>query len=42
MEKAARTPKSNCVLNTDKLRNAGIYVRPVEEAVEWCLSNWDP
>ena len=33
MEKAAKTPRSNCVLNTSKAEKAGIGMRPVEEAM---------
>jgi len=39
MAKAAITPRSNCVLNTDKLVAAGIKLRPVEEALEWSIKN---
>ncbi len=40
MAKAAKTPRSNCVLDTTKLQDAGISMRPVEEALEWSLKNW--
>lgn len=33
MEKAARTPRSNCVLDTTKAEKAGIGMSPVEEAI---------
>ena len=33
MEKAAKTPRSNCVLDTNKAEKAGIGMRPVEEAM---------
>jgi dTDP-4-dehydrorhamnose reductase len=33
MEKAAKTPRSNCVLDTSKAEKAGIGMRPVEEAM---------
>ena len=33
MEKAAKTPRSNCVLDTTKAVKAGIGMRPVEEAM---------
>ena len=33
MENAARTPRSNCVLDTSKAEKAGIGMRPVEEAI---------
>lgn len=37
---AAQAPRSNCVLDVSKLLNAGIKVRPVEEALEQSLRNW--
>ena len=33
MEKAAKTPRSNCVLDTSKADKAGIGMRPVEDAM---------
>jgi dTDP-4-dehydrorhamnose reductase len=39
---AAKTPRSNCVLEVDKLLKAGVKVRPVEEAIEASLKNWQP
>ena len=33
MEKAAKTPRSNCVLDTTKAEKAGVGMRPVEEAM---------
>ena len=33
MEKAAKTPRSNCVLDTTKAEKAGIGMRPVDEAI---------
>ena len=33
MEKAAKTPRSNCVLDTTKAEKAGIGMRPIEEAM---------
>lgn len=42
MRTVARTPKSNCVLNVDKLRSAGVIMRPVQEAVVDSLRNWIP
>jgi UDP-glucose 4,6-dehydratase len=38
MENAARTPRSNCVLDTSKAERASIGMRPVEEAVRESLS----
>ncbi|HLP77404.1 MAG TPA: hypothetical protein VK327_10860 [Candidatus Paceibacterota bacterium] len=39
---AAKTPRSNCVMDVSKLLNAGVKVRPVEEALEHALRNWRP
>lgn len=36
-----KTPRSNCVLNTNKIRNEGIYMLPVEESLEKCFSVWN-
>ena len=37
---AAKTPRSNCVLDISKLLAAGVKIRPVEEALEDSLKNW--
>jgi dTDP-4-dehydrorhamnose reductase len=42
MRKAARTPRSNCVLDTAKLEATGIRMTEVHEAVETALRNWRP
>jgi dTDP-4-dehydrorhamnose reductase len=39
---AAKTPRSNCVLDVSKLLSAGVKVRPVEDALEDSLKNWKP
>jgi dTDP-4-dehydrorhamnose reductase len=39
---AARTPRSNCVLDVSKLVSAGVHMRPVEEALDHSLRNWKP
>ena len=39
---AAKTPRSNCVMDISKLLKAGVKVRPVEEALEHALKNWKP
>jgi dTDP-4-dehydrorhamnose reductase len=39
---AAKTPRSNCVMDTTKLLSAGVKMRPVEEALEDALTNWKP
>jgi dTDP-4-dehydrorhamnose reductase len=38
MQDAAATPRSNCVLDSSKLEAAGIFLRPVEEAIRRSLS----
>src|ERR1041385_4926392 len=37
---AAKTPRSNCVLDVSKLLEAGVKIRPVEEALEASLRDW--
>jgi dTDP-4-dehydrorhamnose reductase len=37
---AAKTPRSNCVMDVSKLLNAGVKIRGVEEALEHSLKNW--
>jgi dTDP-4-dehydrorhamnose reductase len=39
---AAKTPRSNCVLDVSKLLATGVKLRPVEEALEHALRNWRP
>jgi UDP-glucose 4,6-dehydratase len=39
---AAKTPRSNCMMDVSKLLGAGIKIRPVEEALEDSLRNWRP
>jgi len=39
---AAKTPRSNCVLDVSKLLAAGVKIRGVEEALEDSLQNWKP
>jgi dTDP-4-dehydrorhamnose reductase len=39
---AAKTPRSNCVMDTTKLLAAGVKIRGVEEALEASLNNWQP
>ena len=38
--KAARTPRSNTVLDVSKLLATGVFLRPVREAVEDSLRHW--
>ena len=40
MRTVARTPRSNCVLNCDKLSSTGIRLTEVHEAIERDLRNW--
>ena len=40
MRTAAIAPRSNCVMNSDKLRHAGIRLTEVHEAIERDLRNW--
>ena len=37
---AAKTPRSNCVLDVSKLLAAGVKIRPVQEALEESLRLW--
>ncbi len=39
---AAKTPRSNCVMDASKLLAAGVEIRGVEEALEDSLKNWQP
>ena len=39
---AAKTPRSNCVMDTTKLLAAGVKIRGVDEALEASLKNWKP
>jgi dTDP-4-dehydrorhamnose reductase len=39
---AAKTPRSNCVMEATKLLSAGVKIRPVEEALEESLRRWVP
>jgi UDP-glucose 4,6-dehydratase len=39
---AAKTPRSNCVLDVSKLVGAGVKIRAVEEALETSLKQWQP
>lgn len=39
---AAKTPRSNCVMDVSKLLAADVKIRPVGEALEQSLRNWVP
>lgn len=38
--KFAKAPRSNCVMDVSKLLDAGVKIRPVEEALDFSLRNW--
>jgi len=40
MRKAAKTPRSNCVLDSSKALGAGLKLSPVREAIADCLERW--
>ena len=40
MAKAAKTPRSNCIMSSDKLAAAGITMTPVKDAIRQALKNW--
>lgn len=40
MQKAAKTPRSNCVMSSEKLASVGIHLTPVREAIRAALKNW--
>ncbi len=40
MQLAARTPRSNCVMSSQKLASFGIHLRPVREAIRESLAAW--
>jgi dTDP-4-dehydrorhamnose reductase len=40
MQKAAKTPRSNCVLDSSKLLASGIVMREVHDAISIALKNW--
>jgi dTDP-4-dehydrorhamnose reductase len=42
MSVAAKTPRSNCVMDSSKLESAGIKMTPVSESIERALRNWVP
>jgi dTDP-4-dehydrorhamnose reductase len=39
---AAKTPRSNCIMDGAKLLAAGVKIRPVAEALEDSLKHWKP
>lgn len=40
MREAAGTPRSNCILSSEKLRSAGVELSPVRDAIRHALQNW--
>lgn len=40
LAKAARTRRSNCVLDSTKIAEAGISLQDVRSALQWCLQHW--
>lgn len=40
MRKAAKTPRSNCVLDSSKASGAGLKLTPIREAIADCLMRW--
>jgi dTDP-4-dehydrorhamnose reductase len=42
MRTAAKTPRSNCILSTNKLRDAGIRMSEVRDALKQALREWTP
>ncbi len=40
MQVAAKTPRSNCILDSSKLANAGVTMREVHDAIESSLREW--
>jgi dTDP-4-dehydrorhamnose reductase len=41
MQVAAKTPRSNCVLDSSKLQSVGIKMTEVHEAIESALAEWE-
>lgn len=42
MQIAAKTPRSNCVLDSSKAISAGLPLSPVEEALDKAMTAWQP
>lgn len=42
MKTAAKTPRSNCTMDSSKLAAAGIEMTDVREAIQRDLANWEP
>jgi dTDP-4-dehydrorhamnose reductase len=42
MTRAAKTPRSNCIMSSAKLAAAGIEMTPVKDAIRSALQHWQP
>ncbi|QEG42478.1 SDR family oxidoreductase [Roseimaritima ulvae] len=42
MQRAAKTPRSNCVMDSSKAIAAGLKLTPIEECIQQTLKNWVP
>jgi hypothetical protein len=42
MKLAAKTPRSNCVLDSTKAIAAGLPLSPIDEALEKAMKSWQP
>jgi hypothetical protein len=40
MTRAAKTPRSNCIMSSAKLAAAGIEMTPVKDAIRSALQHW--
>ena len=40
MKRAAKTPRSNCIMSSEKLANAGIHMTPIKDAIRLAPQNW--
>ena len=40
--RVAKTPRSNCVLNVNKLASLGMPMRRVQDALKEAIENWVP
>jgi hypothetical protein len=41
MKIAAKTPRSNCVLDSSKAIDHGLKLRPVKNVIDQCLRSWN-
>jgi UDP-glucose 4,6-dehydratase len=39
--KIIKSPRSNCILDTSKIKEEGIYMIPIEESIEKCFQQWN-